>query len=78
MKIEPKELKNQLIKDEVLNLFVEDIEYGLAMSSFENKDGGKFFEETVEEKAEYITKEILSQIEKVMKEKVKKILEEEE
>ena len=57
MELTINQVKDKLLKRQMLSLLVDDYEYGMAMDSFESRDNN-YFQEPLEDRAKDIAKHI--------------------
>lgn len=79
MEITRDEAQDRMFNGTMLELLVNDNEYGMAISSMERVDNAHtdfpYFEKSVEERAELLTEMIQEQTKWALKSKIKEILE---
>ena len=74
MEITRNEAQIRMFRSDMLELLVNDNEYGMALADMDSRDGGRYFNKSIDERAEELTKMILQQSKWALKSKIKEIL----
>lgn len=75
MEITRNEAQIRMFNGDMLELLVNDNEYGMALANMDSRDENKYFKKSIEERAEELVKMIQEQTKWALKVKVKEILE---
>ena len=75
MEITRNEAQIKMFNGTMLELLVNDNEFGMALADMDSRDGNKYFKMSIEERAEKLAKMIQAQTEWALKSKIKEILE---
>ena len=75
MEITRNEAQIRMFNGTMLELLVNDNEYGMALADMDSRDENKYFKKSIEERTEQLVKMIQKQTEWALKCKVKEILE---
>lgn len=75
MEITRNEAQIRMFRGDMLELLVNDNEYGMALAYMDSRDGNRYFKMSIEERAGELVKMIQKQTEWALKSKIKEILE---
>lgn len=75
MEITRNEAQIRMFRGDMLELLVNDNEYGMALADMDSIDGNRYFKMSIEERAGELVKMIQKQTEWALKSKIKEILE---